>query len=60
MNPADEGGDPPCWAHLMEEPDMAVASPADERQRHPMLASAVLMVGVVLLLVVLSAASIVW
>jgi hypothetical protein len=59
MSSADEGGDPPCWAHLLDEPDVAVSS-ATERRTHPKLAAALLMVGVVVLLLVLSYASIVW
>jgi hypothetical protein len=62
ISPADEGGDPPCWAHLMEEsePDGERTSAALERQQHPKVAAAVLMVGVVVLLVAVSVASIVW
>jgi hypothetical protein len=57
MTSADEGGDPPCWAHLMDELDV---DDVPSGRRHPWLAAVLLMIGVVLLLLALSFASIVW
>ncbi len=73
MSDADVGGDPPCWAHLFEDEecdeaddsaigDSAIGGSVRDRPRsrpsHPKLPAALLMIGVVVFLILISLAAV--